>query len=162
MGRAGVLLTVVGLLAAMTSPALAHDDHDDWLQRGALRFSEDAAGFTFECDGESYTTTGGELRFVARETESASGNTSWHVTVTLSKIVAEDSAGNRYRIVGANAFGEAVNTMTGGWQATLVATQQIIGQGGKADSVRVTAHVTVSPGNEVETWLDMGSCGFPE
>lgn len=165
MTRAGLLLTVGLLLAAMTSPALAHDDHNDGeaAQHGAIRFSEDATGVVFSCASGTYTVTSGKIRVVARMTESASGPTSWHVTVTLLKVVAEDAAGNVYRIVGANGFGETVNAETGGWQATLAATQQIIGQGGgKADSVRVSAHVTVQPNNVVEFWFDFGSCDLPD
>lgn len=146
-----VLIAVSVLLGALAAPAMA--------SQPAFRFTEDVTGGVFGCAGDSYTITSGELRIVAHEGETSSGNTNWTVTITPSKVVAEDSAGNPYRIVGAVWFGETVNANSEGFQATLTAKLQIVGQGvGKADSVNLTAHITVQPNNIVVHEFDFGSC----
>lgn len=151
MRPAKVLIAVSVLLGALAAPAMA--------SQPAFHFTEDVTGDVFGCAGDTYTITSGELRVVAHEGESASGNTNFTVTVTPWKVVAEDSVGNAFRIVGSVWFGETVNAGNGGFQATLTAKLQIIGQGvGRADSVNLTVHITAQPNNFVLHEFDFGSC----
>jgi hypothetical protein len=151
MRPARVLIVVSVLVGVLAAPAMA--------SQPAFHFTEDVTGDVFGCAGDTYTITSGELRIVAHEGESTSGNTNFTVTVTPWKVVAEDSAGNPYRIVGAVWFGETANAGSGGFQATLTAKLQIIGQGvGRTDSVNLTVHVLSQPNNFVFHELDFGSC----
>jgi hypothetical protein len=139
----------------MAAPALANQP--------AFRFTEDVTGDVFECEGGTYTVTSGEIKFVIHEGESASGNTNLTGTITPRKVVAEDDAGNQYRIVGALWFGETSNANTGGFQATFTGKLQIVGKGvGTADSVNVTFHITAQPNNFVLNEFDFGTCELPD
>lgn len=155
MKRAAALLSVCLLSLAIAAPALANQP--------VFRFTEDVTGDVIECDGRTYTVTSGEIQLVIHEGESASGNTNLTETITPSKVVAEDDAGNQYRIVGALRFGETSNANTGGFQATFTGKLQIVGNGvGTADSVNVTFHITAQPNNFVLNEFDFGTCGLPD
>ncbi len=155
MKRTTVLLAAMLLTLTVMGPA--------WANQPAFRFTEDVTGDVFECEGDIYTITAGELRVVIHEGESASGNTNFTGTVTPQGVVAEDSDGNEHRIVGAVWFGETFNANTGGFQATFTAKLQIVGQGvGTADNVNLTFHITAQPNNFVLNEFDFGTCELPE
>jgi hypothetical protein len=153
--RVFLLLSGVGLLLALTVPALANQP--------AEHFTEDVTGDTIQCDTAVYTITSGTISIVAHEGESASGNLNFTVTITPRNVVAVDEAGNQYSIVGAVWFGGTVNVNTGGEQFTDTEKLQIVSKGGgTVDSVNLTFHVTAQPNNIVVKDFDFGTCEAPE
>lgn len=154
MRRVFLLLSGVGLLLALTVPALAQP---------AEHFTEDVTGDTIQCDTAVYTITSGTISIVAHEGASASGNLNFTVTITPRNVVAVDEAGNQYSIVGAVWFGGTVNVNTGGEQFTDTEKLQIVSKGGgTVDSVNLTFHVTAQPNNLVVKDFDFGTCEAPE
>jgi len=103
-----------------------------------------------------YTITSGTVKSVEHITEAANGNTSVTGTSTPVGVVASDGS-STFRIVGAVWFGASFNVNTGTGPQTFTAKLQIIGAGGKADSVNVTFHV--SPNGDVNEF-DFGTCEF--
>jgi hypothetical protein len=153
--RIFLLLSSVGLLLALTVPALA--------SQPATHSTEDVTGDTFQCDTAVYTVTSGTVSIVTHEGSSASGNMNFTVTITPRKVVAVDEAGNQYSIVGAIWFGGTFNANTGGEQFTDTDKLQIVSSGGgTVDSVNVTFHVTAQPNNIVVKDFDFGTCAEPE
>jgi hypothetical protein len=153
--RVFLLLSGVGLLLALTVPALANQP--------AEHFTEDVTGDVFQCEGAVYTVTSGTISTVVHEGASASGNQNFTVTITLQNVVAVDEAGNQYSIVGAVWFGGTFNATTGGEQFTDTEKLQIVSKGGgTVDSVNVTFHVTAQPNNVVVKDFDFGTCALPE
>ena len=153
--RRFLLLSSVGLLLALTAPALANQP--------AEHFTEDVTGDTFQCDTAVYTVTAGTISIVVHEGASASGNLNFTVTITPRSVVAVDEAGNQYSIVGAVWFGGTFNANTGGQQFTDTDKLQIVSQGGgTVDSVNVTFHITAQPNNIVVKDFDFGTCVLPE
>ncbi len=155
MRRIVLFLSSVGLLLALTGPALA--------SQPAMHFTEDVTGDTFQCDTAVYTVTSGTISTVIHEGASASGNTNFTATITLRKVTAVDEAGNRYSIAGAVWFGGTTNANTGGEQFTDTEKFQIVSKGGgTVDSVNVTFHLTAQPNNFVIKDFDFGTCATPE
>jgi hypothetical protein len=155
MRRVFLLLSSVGLLLALTAPALANQP--------AEHFTENVTGDTFQCDTAVYTVTSGTVRTVVHEGASASGNENFTVTITSQKVVAVDEAGNQYSIAGAVWFGGTINNSTGGEQFTATQKLQIVSNGGGTiDSVNLTFHVTAQPNNFVVKDFDFGTCAPPE
>jgi hypothetical protein len=153
--RVFLLLSGVGLLLALTVPALANQP--------AEHVTEDVTGDTIQCDTAVYTITSGTISIVAHEGASASGNLNFTVTITPRNVVAVDEAGNQYSIVGAVWFGGTVNVNTGGEQFTDTEKLQIVSKGGgTVDSVNLTFHVTAQPNNIVVKDFDFGTCEAPE
>jgi hypothetical protein len=149
-----VLVLTIMLLLVLAAPALANQP--------AFHFTEDVTGDIFECGDRQYTITSGELKIVVHEGESASGNMNFSFHGTPHKVVAVDSDGNEFRIVGAVSSSETFNANTGGEQFTITGTVQIVGKGaGTADSANMTIHVTAQPNNFVVKVFDFGSCTFP-
>ena len=152
MKRLSSLFAVVALVSALTTSALASGP--------AQRFTEDVTGDQIVCEDETYTITSGQIQIVFHEGESASGNFNFTVTITPRKVVAEDSEGNQYRVVGAFWFGGTFNSKTEAFQNTFTGKLQIVSAGGgTADSVNVTFHQ--SP-NDVVKEFDFGTCQEPE
>jgi hypothetical protein len=153
--RIFLLLSSVGLLLALTVPALANQP--------ATHSTEDVTGDTFQCDTAVYTVTSGTISIVVHEGTSASGNMNFTVTITPRNVVAVDEAGNQYSIVGAIWFGGTFNANTGGQQFTDTDKLQIVSQGGgTVDSVNVTFHVTEQQNHVVVKDFDFGTCAEPE
>jgi hypothetical protein len=153
--RIVLFLSSVGLLLALTGPALANQP--------AMHFTEDVTGDTFQCDTALYTVTSGTISTVIHEGASASGNTNFTATITPRKVTAVDEAGNQYSIAGAVWFGGTFNANTGGEQFTDTEKLQIVSKGGGAvDSVNLTFHVTAQPNNFVIKDFDFGTCAAPE
>jgi hypothetical protein len=153
--RVFLLLSGVGLLLALTVPALANQP--------AEHVTEDVTGDTIQCDTAVYTITSGTISIVAHEGASASGNLNFTVTITPRNVVAVDEAGNQYSIVGAVWFGGTVNVNTEGEQFTDTEKLQIVSKGGgTVDSVNLTFHVTAQPNNLVVKDFDFGTCEAPE
>jgi hypothetical protein len=153
--RRFLLLSSVGLLLALTAPALANQP--------AEHFTQDVTGDTFQCDTAVYTTTSGTVSIVVHEGASASGNENFTVTFTPHDVVVVDEAGNQYSVVGAVWFGGTFNANTGGQQFTDTDKLQIVSQGGgTVDSVNVTFHITAQPNNIVVKDFDFGTCVLPE
>lgn len=149
-----VLLGLCVMLGTLAAPALANQP--------AFRFTEDVVGAVFECDDATYTVTSGELDNVVHEGESASGNRNLSLTFTPRKVVAVDEAGDEYRIVGAEHVGATINSNTDGLQVTGTATLPIIARdGGIADSVNLTFHITAHDNNFVLKEFDFGTCAPP-
>lgn len=155
MRRAGFLLGVFVLMGAIAVPAAANQP--------AFRFIEDVTGDTIECEDESYTITSGEIQIVIHEGQAAQGNENFTGTITPRKVVAEDSDGNQYRVVGAFWFGATFNVNADVFQATFTGKLQIISKGGgTADNVNMTFHITAHPNNFVLNEFDFGTCEEPE
>jgi hypothetical protein len=150
-----LLLSSVGLLLALTVPALANQP--------AEHVTEDVTGDTIQCGSTVYTITSGTISIVAHEGASASGNENFTVTITPRNVVAVDEAGNQYSVVGAIWFGGTINANTGGQQFTDTDKLQIVSQGGGiVDSLNVTFHITAQPHNIVVKEFDFGTCAEPE
>jgi hypothetical protein len=150
-----LLLSSVGLLLALSAPALANQP--------ATHSTEDVTGDTFQCATAVYTVTSGTVSIVTHEGASASGNENFTVTITPHNVVAVDEAGNQYAIVGAIWFGGTINANTGGMQFTDTDKLQIVSSGGgTVDSVNVTFHITAQPHNIVVKDFDFGTCAEPE
>jgi hypothetical protein len=155
MRRIVLLLSSVGLLLALTGPALANQP--------AQHFTEDVTGDTFQCDTAVYIITSGTIRTVIHEGTAASGNTNFTATITPRNVVAIDEAGNQYSVVGAVWFGGTINASTGGEQFTSTQKLQIVSKGGgTVDSVNLTFHVTAQENNFVVKDFDFGTCAAPE
>jgi hypothetical protein len=127
-----------------------------WADDPAVHEEFSVVGDVFVCDGATYTITEGTVKSVVHETEAANGNTSITGTSTPVGVVATDGT-STFRIVGAVWFGASFNVNTGTGPETFTAKLQIVGAGGKADSVNVTFHV--SPNGDVNAF-DFGSCEF--
>ena len=154
MRRIVLLSSIVGLLLALTGPALAGP---------ATHSTEDVTGDVFVCDTAVYTVTSGTISIVVHEGASASGNQNFTVTITPRKVKAVDEAGNEFSIVGAIWFGGTINANTGGEQFTDTEKLQIVSKGGgTVDSVNLTFHVTAQPNNIVVKDFDFGTCAPPE
>jgi hypothetical protein len=146
------LFAVVALVSALTTSAFASGP--------AQKFIEDVAGDQIVCVDETYTITSGQIQFVIHEGESASGNFNFTGTITPREVVAEDSAGNEYRVAGAFWFGGTFNSKTEAFQETFTGKLQIVSPGGgTADSVNITFHQ--SPNGVVKAF-DFGTCEEPE
>lgn len=149
-----VLLGLCVMLGTLAAPALANQP--------AFRFTEDVTGAVIECDDATYTVTSGKLDNVVHEGESASGNRNLSLTFTPRKVVATDDAGDEYRIVGAEHVGATINSNTDGLQVTGTGTLPIVAQdGGIADSVNMTFHITAHDNNFVLKEFDFGTCAAP-
>ncbi len=149
----------VATLAAMSALALALGVAPVLADSPAVHFSFPATGAVFVCETNTYTVTSGTVSIVVHVGSSASGNTNLTGTLTVSKVVAEDEAGNVYRIVGAQWFGATFNAQTGASQSTVTAKFQIVSQGGgTADSVNLVLHI--SPNGDVNDF-DFGTCVPP-
>jgi hypothetical protein len=155
MRRLFLLLSGLGVLLALTAPALA--------SQRAVHDTIDVTGDTIQCGSTVYTITSGTISFVMHEGTSASGNTNFTVTITPHDVVAVDETGNQYSVVGATWVGGTFNANTGGEQFTDTEKLQIVSQGGgTVDSVNVTFHITAQPNNLVVKELDFGTCAPPE
>jgi hypothetical protein len=155
--RAVVALTSgAALLSIGATPASANQP--------AFHFEEDVAGDTFVCESTTYSIMSGSIKFTIHEGESESGNTNFTVTVTPQKVVAEDPAGNLYKIVGAFWVGGTTNAQRGSEQFTLTDKFQVVERGGGAvDSVNVTFHVNAVDGEVTNIKdFDFGTCASPE
>jgi hypothetical protein len=151
MKRLSSLVTAVALLSALMSSALASGP--------AQKTIEDVTGDQIVCEDETYTITSGQIQVVFHEGESASGNFNFTGTITPRKVVAEDSAGNEYRVAGAFWFGGTLNSQTEAFQETFTGKLQIVSAGGgTVDSVNITFHL--SP-NGVVKEFDFGTCQEP-
>jgi len=159
----------VATLAAMTafalalsaSPALAGSpaEHYRWMPIGTM---------TFDCGSTSIHTTSGTMNYVTRSADTASGNWSLTGTITLSRVVAEDLAGNQYDMVGSAHFGYTYNAQTGivvttidGYDVSEAITtfkfQFVSRDGGLAGSLNFVQHGSPN-GNYLE--LTPGTCTF--
>jgi hypothetical protein len=127
-----------------------------WANDPAVHDEFSVVGDVFVCDGATYTITEGTVKSVEHFTEAANGNTSITGTSTPVGVVATDGT-STFRIVGAVWFGASFNVNTGTGPETFTGKLQIVGAGGKADSVNITAHV--SPNGDVNEF-DFGSCEF--
>jgi hypothetical protein len=127
-----------------------------WADGPAVHDEFSVVGDVFDCGDTVYTITSGTVKFVEHITEAANGNTSVTGTSTPVGVVASDGT-STFRIVGAVWFGASFNVNTNTGPATFTAKLQIIGAGGKADSVNVTFHV--SPNGDVNEF-DFGTCEF--
>jgi hypothetical protein len=142
-----MLLSSVGLLLALTGPALAT----------TVRSTESIETAVL-CDDTAYAISG-TARVVTHDGESASGNTNFSTTITLLNVVAVDEADNKYSLVGAVWSGETSNANTGGVQYSSTQKLQIVSKGGgTVGSVNITAHVTAQPNNLVVVNFDFGNC----
>jgi hypothetical protein len=130
----------------------------------AFHFEEDVAGDTFVCESTSYTVTSGSIKFVGHEGESESGNTNFTFTLTPQNVVAEDPAGNVYKIAGAFWVGGTTNAQTGSEQFTLTDKFQVVERGGgSVDSVNATFHINEVDGEVTNIKdFDFGTCASPE
>lgn len=161
-GRPGV----VGAIAAVASGVvvLGLSAGPVSANQPAFHFQEDVAGETFVCESTSYTITSGSIKATGHEGESESGNTNFTFTLTPQNVVAEDPAGNAYKIVGAFWVGGTTNAQSGSEQFTLTDKFQIIKRGGgTVDSVNVTFHVNAVDGEVTNIKdFDFGTCASPE
>ena len=125
---------------------------------------EDIVGEQFVCQGgRTYTITAGSLRLTFHEGESRSGNTNFTGTLTPTKVLAQDSAGNVYQLRGAVWFGGTVNSKQGTEQFAFTGKIQIVSRRtGRVDSVNQTFHITIVNGNFKTAEVDMGTCQLPE
>jgi hypothetical protein len=141
-------IAAAALLVGLIPAACANDPaiHDEF----------SVVGDVFDCGDAVYTVTSGTVKSVEHVTEAANGNTSITGTSTPQGVVATDGT-STFRIVGAVWFGASFNVNTGTGPQTFTAKLQIIGAGGKADSVNLTFHV--SPNGDVNEF-DFGSCEF--
>jgi hypothetical protein len=152
MKRLSSLFAVVALVSGLTTSAFASGP--------AQKSTEDVVGDQIVCEDETYTITSGVIQVVFHEGESASGNFNFTATITPRKVVAEDSEGNEYRVVGAFWFGGTFNSKREAFQNTFTGKLQIVSPGGgTADSVNVTFHQ--SP-NGVVKEFNFGTCEEPE
>lgn len=156
-GGAGAVIAMfaVAVLGLSAGPASANQP--------AFHFEEDVTGETFVCESTTYTITSGSIKATGHEGESASGNTNFTFTITPRKVVAEDPAGNEYKIVGAFWVGGTTNAQRGSEQFTFTDKFQIVEQGGGSiDSVNVTFHVNVVDGEVTNIKdFDFGTCMSP-
>ena len=151
MKRSLSLLALVALMSALTTSALASGP--------AQKSTADVTGDLIVCEDETYTVTSGQIQIVFHEGESASGNFNFTGTLTPRNVVAEDSAGNEYRVVGTIWFGGTFNSRTEAFQNTFTGKLQIVSAGGgTVDSVNITFHQ--SP-NDVVKDFDFGTCAEP-
>jgi hypothetical protein len=152
MKRLSFLVAVLALTPALATTALASGP--------AQKSTESVVGDHIVCEDATYTITSGEIQIVFHEGESASGNFNFTATITPRKVVAEDSEGNEYRVVGAFWFGGTFNSQTEAFQETFTGKLQIVSaDGGTVDSVNVTFHQ--SPNGVVKDF-DFGTCEEPE
>jgi hypothetical protein len=152
MKKPALLFIVFALVSALTTSAFASGP--------AQKFTENVVGDEIVCEDETYTITSGQIQIVTHEGESASGNFNFTGTITPRKVVAEDSEGNEYRVVGAFWFGGTFNSKREAFQNTFTGKLQIVSAGGgTADSVNVTFHQ--SPNGKVKEF-NFGSCQEPE
>jgi len=153
--RAGAALAAgAALLAVAGAPAVAGP---------AEHFVEDVTGDTIICDTATYTVTSGSIRFTLHEGTSESGNLNFTGTITPSRVVAEDEAGNQYSLRGAFWFGATINAQRESGQETFTGKLQIVAQGGgTVDSVNVTFH-TNFVGDQITNvkGFDFGTCEEP-
>jgi len=150
-----IAMSVVAALGVLAGPSSANQP--------AFHFEEDVTGLTFVCESTTYTITSGSIKLTAHEGESESGNANFTFTLTPQKVVAEDPAGNAYRIVGAFWVGGTFNAQRGSEQFTLTDKFQIVTRGGgSVDSVNVTFHVNVVDGEVTNIKdFDFGTCASP-
>lgn len=125
----------------------------------AFRFTEDVSGDVFACEDETYTITSGEISFVIHEGESASGNGNFTATIVPKNVTLVDTDGDTFRAVGAVWFGGTFNAQRESFQGTFTFKLNIIGSGGKADSVSLVAHESSDGAN---FFFDSGTCEEPE
>ena len=159
-GRSGT----VGAMAAVASGVvLGLSAAPVSANQPAIHFEEDPAGDTFVCESTSYTVTSGSIKFTIHEGESKSGNTNFTVTLTPQNVVAEDPAGNVYKIAGAFWVGGTTNAQSGSEQFTLTDKFQIVERGvGSVGSVNVTFHVNAVDGEVTNIKdFDFGTCTSP-
>jgi hypothetical protein len=155
MRRTVVLVSVFVVVMASAGAAVASGP--------AEKVSVPAAGEQFVCDDATYTITSGEIQIVMHEGSAAQGNANFTVTVTPSKVVAEDELGNVVSIVGAFWAGGAFNANTFGEVFTITDKFQLLSKGGgSVGSVNATFHVTVQPNNFVLNDFNFGNCSSPE
>ncbi len=67
----------------------------------------------FVCGSTRLVIGSGTMNYVERTATTASGNWSSTGTLTLSLVMATDSLGNAYRVVGSAHFGFSYNAQTG-------------------------------------------------
>ena len=145
-----LVATLAVALTLSASPALANGP--------AVHSSFPVTGTVFVCGANTYTVTSGTISAVMHLGSSASGNLNGTFTGTPTNVVAVDTAGNVYRIVGAVWSGFTFNAQTGGSQQTFTGKLQIVSQGGgTADSVNVVIHM--SPNGDINAF-DFGTCAF--
>jgi len=134
-----------------------------WASQPAFHDEVEVTGDAFVCDETTYTIRSGSIKLTIHEGESESGNTNFTVTVTPQHVVAEDPAGNEYKIAGAFWVGGTTNAQRGSEQFTLTDKFQIIERGGgSVDNVNVTFHVNVVDGEVTNIKdFDFGTCASP-
>jgi hypothetical protein len=125
----------------------------------AVHEVDDVTGDVFICEDATYTVTSGKISFVFHEGESASGNHNFTATIVPKNVTLIDSAGNTYRAVGAVWFGGTLNAKRETFQSTFTFKLNIVGTGGKADTVNLVGHESSDGAN---FFLDQGTCEEPD
>ena len=155
-------------LAAMSALALALSASPVFAGTPAEGSSFPAPPIAFDCGSTSLVIVAGMMDYVQRTATTASGNWSSTGTVTLSGVMAEDLAGNAYRVVGTAHFGYSYNAQTGVVVAivdghdisqgvTTFKFQFLNEDGGYAGSLNFLQHGSPN-GSYLE--LSSGSCSF--
>ena len=145
------VLTLFGGTANAASPAAVH--------QGAVHEHLPAELLVLHCgDGTTFTGTSGQLRFVGREGQSASGNTRFGGTVSLDHVLVTDGV-QTYRAVGALSFGGGSKANTGADSDMGTFHIQIMNSGGPVASVRINGRFL----DDGSLWInDHGDCAQPE
>ena len=155
-------------LAAMSALALALGASPVSAGTPAQQGSFPAPPMAFDCGSTSLVIVAGMMDYVQRTATTASGNWSSTGTFTLSGVMAVDTDGNAYRVVGSAHFGYSYNAQTGVVVAnvdghdisqgvTTFKFQFLNENGGHAGSLNFLQHGSPN-GNYME--LSSGSCSF--
>ncbi len=155
-------------LTAISALALALGASPVFAGSPAERSSFPAPPMAFDCGSTSLVIVSGMMNYVERAATTASGNWSSTGTLTLSRVMATDSDGNAYRVVGSAHFGYSLNAQTGVVTAnvdghdisqgvTTFKFEFLNEDGGHAGSLNFLQHGSPN-GNYRE--LSSGSCSF--
>lgn len=148
--RSGIAVAIAALALpmALAAPAVAAPAQHESLP---------ASNLVLECAGGTvYTGTDGELKFVSREGESASGGR-FGATVTLDHVLVSDGT-DTYRAIGSAVFGGGEKVKTGAVSDRGVFHIQVLGDRGPIAAVKITARLL----DDGSIWLnDHGDCAQP-